>query len=62
MYATKLKDSQDVLCFRGGKKHHLKGRDSTLSEVHSQLDNSFPKERRIFVIDWSNVVQTSQSK
>ena len=62
MYATKLKDSQDALCFYQTEKHRLKGRDSTPSEVLSQLDNSFPKERRIFVVDWSNVVQASQSK
>ena len=35
---------------------------STSSDALSQLDNCFIKERHILIVDWSNVVQTSQSK
>ena len=35
---------------------------STSSEAFSQLGNHFIKERRILIVDWSNVVQTSQSR
>ena len=31
-------------------------------ESLSQLNNRFIKERRILIVDWSNVVQTSRSK
>ena len=38
------------------------GSGTTSSEALSQLDNCFTEERHIFIVDWSDVVQTSQSK
>ena len=63
--AHDFQQSVDLYSFhmRTGFESTLRnGSCSTTSEALSQLDNHFIKERRILIVDWSNVVQTSHSE